>query len=84
MSRAETRRLLSSFTYIRMTRLIERLHRRHLDMLRFELDRLGIDGISAARGGLLLWVQARDNTHQERAKAILSRHSAHDVHIHAI
>jgi DNA-binding MarR family transcriptional regulator len=40
-------------TYVQMTRMIERLHRRHLDMLRFELDRLGIDGISAAQALML-------------------------------
>jgi DNA-binding MarR family transcriptional regulator len=36
-------------TYVQLTRTIERLHRRHLDMLRFELDRLGIDGVSAVQ-----------------------------------
>ena len=35
--------------YLQITRMIERLHRRHLDMLRYELDRLGVDGISAAQ-----------------------------------
>lgn len=39
--------------YIQITRMIERLHRRHLDMLRYELDRLGIDGISAAQALML-------------------------------
>jgi DNA-binding MarR family transcriptional regulator len=41
-------------TYGRLTRLIERLHRRHLDMLRLELDRLGIDGINPAQALMLL------------------------------
>ena len=36
------------------------------------------------KGGLLLWVRTRDAAHEERAKEILSRHSAHDVHIHGI
>ena len=39
--------------YIQITRMIERLHRRHLDMLRYELDRLGVDGISAAQALML-------------------------------
>lgn len=39
--------------YLQITRMIERLHRRHLDMLRFELDRLGVDGISAAQALML-------------------------------
>ena len=40
-------------SYLQITRMIERLHRRHLDMLRFELDRLGVDGISAAQALML-------------------------------
>lgn len=45
----------SEFTdaYVLLTRMIERLHRRHLDVLRFELDRLGIEGISAAQALML-------------------------------
>lgn len=39
--------------YLQITRMIERLHRRHLDMLRYELDRLGVDGISAAQALML-------------------------------
>ena len=35
-------------------------------------------------GGLLLWVRTRDADHEERAKEILSQHSAHDVHIHQL
>lgn len=35
-------------------------------------------------GGLLLWVRTRDETHERRATEILSKHSAHDVHIHAL
>lgn len=41
-------------TYGRLTRLIERLHRRHLDILRLELDRLGINGINPAQALMLL------------------------------
>lgn len=36
------------------------------------------------RGGLLLWVRTRDSAHEARAKAILSRHSAYDVHLHRL
>lgn len=45
----------SEFTdaYVQLTRMIERLHRRHLDVLRFELDRLGIEGVSAAQALML-------------------------------
>lgn len=31
--------------YVEITRLIERLHRRFLDVIRYELKRLGIDDI---------------------------------------
>jgi outer membrane lipoprotein SlyB len=36
------------------------------------------------RGGLLLWVRARDRAHEERAVAVLDRHSADDVHVHDV
>ncbi len=36
------------------------------------------------RGGILLWVRTTDQKSEERAKQILTRHSAHDVHIHDI
>jgi hypothetical protein len=36
------------------------------------------------RGGLLLWVRTRDKNHEERAIGVLSKHSAHDVHTHAL
>ena len=34
------------------------------------------------RGGLLLWVHARDPVHEQRAVEILRKHSAGDVHVH--
>ncbi|MCW5698819.1 MAG: hypothetical protein KIT00_03145 [Rhodospirillales bacterium] len=34
------------------------------------------------KGGLLLWVRLRDETHEQRALAILTKHSAADVHVH--
>ena len=36
------------------------------------------------KGGMLLWVRTRDTEHEERATAILSRHGADDVHVHAL
>jgi len=36
------------------------------------------------RGGLLLWVRTRDKEHESRATSILTAHSAHDVHLHAL
>jgi hypothetical protein len=33
-------------------------------------------------GGLLLWVRTWDSGDEERAVAILARHSGHDVHVH--
>lgn len=35
-------------------------------------------------GGLVLWVRTRDKEHEARARQILEKHSAHDVHIHAL
>jgi len=35
-------------------------------------------------GGLLLWVRTGDQEHELRARNILSKHSAHDVHTHAL
>lgn len=34
------------------------------------------------RGGLLLWVRTWDAERERQAVALLSRHSAHDVHLH--
>lgn len=36
------------------------------------------------RGGILLWVRTVDEAHEERAKDILNRHSAGDVHVHTL
>lgn len=36
------------------------------------------------KGGLLLWVHARDPEHEERAKRILERHSGDHVHVHEL
>lgn len=44
----------------------------HADYLQTQLD----------RGGLLLWIRTWDVEHEKRATRILSRHSAHDVHVH--
>lgn len=50
------------------------IQQHHADYLQEQLD----------HGGLLLWVRTRDQAHEKRATDILSRHSAHDVHIHGI
>jgi hypothetical protein len=36
------------------------------------------------RGGLLLWVRTPDEAAERRALTILTRHSAHDVHVHQL
>jgi hypothetical protein len=33
---------------------------------------------------MLLWVRTRDDLHETRARDILKKHSAYDVHIHEI
>lgn len=53
--------------------LAKMIDHRHADRLQAQLD----------RGGLLLWVHARDPEHERRATEILAKHSAHDVHVHA-
>jgi hypothetical protein len=47
---------------------------RHADNLRTQLE----------KGGLLLWVRTRDADHEKRAVEVLSRHSAHDIHVHSV
>ena len=46
----------------------------HADFIQAHID----------KGGLLLWVHLRSPDLEETAKDILSRHAAHDVHIHEI
>jgi hypothetical protein len=48
--------------------------RHHAHYLQEQLD----------RGGLLLWVRSWDEERERRAKEILSKHSAHDVHAHSL
>ena len=36
------------------------------------------------RGGLLLWVRARDEAHESRAIDILTRHGGEDIHVHEV
>lgn len=45
---------------------------KHADNLQAQID----------KGGLLLWVRTWDGAQEERARDILGRHSAHDVHVH--
>lgn len=46
----------------------------HADVLQDQLD----------RGGLLVWVRARDENHENRAIDVLKRNDASDVHVHSI
>ena len=48
------------------------LDKSHAEHLQEQLD----------HGGLLLWVRTPDPETQQRALAILTRHSGHDVHLH--
>ena len=48
------------------------LGKHHAEHLQEQLD----------RGGLLLWVRTPDAAAEQRALEILTRHSAHDVHVH--
>jgi hypothetical protein len=50
------------------------LDKSHAEHLQEQLD----------RGGLLLWVRTPDEDAQRRALEVLTRHSAHDVHIHQL
>lgn len=50
------------------------LDRRHAEYLSDQVN----------RGGLLVWVRTTDEGREKRAADILSRHSAHDVHVHSI
>lgn len=50
------------------------MDRRHAERLQEQLD----------RGGVLLWVRVRDAEAERRALEVLTRYSAHDVHIHEI
>ncbi len=50
------------------------LDRHHAERLQQQLE----------RGGLLLWVRTPDPDTERRAVEILTRHSAHDVHIHQL
>jgi hypothetical protein len=54
-----------------LTRWLDKHHAEHLQE---QLD----------RGGLLLWVRTPDEPAERRALEILTRHSAHDVHIHEL
>ncbi len=46
--------------YVQLTRMIERLHRRFLDVLGFELERLHIDDLSPPQALMLTKIEDRD------------------------
>lgn len=50
------------------------MDRRHADWLQEQLD----------RGGILLWVRTPTEVEERKALDVLTRHSAHDIHIHEI
>jgi DNA-binding MarR family transcriptional regulator len=54
-------------TYVDIARMIERLHRRFLDVVRFELRRLGIDDINAVQALILTNVQDQEITVRDLA-----------------
>ena len=54
--------------------LAESLGRHHAQALQEQLE----------KGGILLWVRTRDDHHEQRAKEILERHGADDVHVHGL
>lgn len=56
------------------TALSHFMNKRHADWLQEQLD----------RGGLLLWVRTPDAAAERKAIEVLTRHAAHDVHIHEI
>ena len=50
------------------------MDQRHADWLQEQLD----------RGGILLWVRTPTEADERKALDLLSRYSAHDIHIHEI
>jgi outer membrane lipoprotein SlyB len=50
------------------------MDKRHAEWLQDQLD----------RGGILLWVRTPDAEQERKALGILTRFSAHDIHIHEI
>jgi DNA-binding MarR family transcriptional regulator len=55
----------AGLAYAEITRLIERLHRRYLDVIRYELSRIGVDAINPVQALLLLNVQGAGVTMRE-------------------
>ena len=51
-----------SDAYLQLTRTVERLHRRFLDVLRFDLQKLGIDDINAVQALMLSNLDGKDTT----------------------
>jgi hypothetical protein len=54
--------------------LAQMLHDRHAKQLQSQID----------KGGLVLWVNLRDEEHEKHALDILKRHDAEDVHVHEV
>jgi len=56
------------------TALSHWMDKSHAEWLQDQLD----------HGGILLWVRTPDTESEQKALTILSRHSAHDVHLHKL
>jgi len=52
----------AAHAYAEVTRLVERLHRRYLDVVRFELSRIKCEDINPVQALLLMNIQAADLT----------------------
>lgn len=56
------------------TLLTHWMDKRHAEWLQEQLD----------RGGILLWVRTPDTAAERKALEVLTRYSAHDVHVHGV
>ena len=56
------------------TLLTHWMDKRHAEWLEDQLD----------RGGILLWVRTPDTAAERKALEVLTRYSAHDVHVHGV
>lgn len=56
------------------TLLTHWMDQRHAEWLQEQLD----------RGGILLWVRTPDTAAERKALEVLTRYSAHDVHVHGV
>ena len=71
-------------TYGEITRFVERLHRHYLDVIRYELSKLGIDDINAVQALLLMNVQETEIPIRELADRgyYIGSNLTYNVHCH--